>query len=157
MEMKIEQARNWFILCSLWHNDECGFSTCVKNKACIIYGQWHGLKEPSLLYFCFKRNMKMLIYVFVHVFIWTKHRNTKKKWLHHINKMPCNRLLRILKYYRLRVRKIQGSPLKRLWNVWYQGQQMAQIHVSLMMMMMIYCLYQHFARRLHTAHENMRN
>ena len=79
----------------------------------------------------------------------------KKKWLQHINRMACNRLLRIIKYYRPPRRKNQGSPLKRLWNVSDQGQKVAQIHVSLMMMMMtmmiMYCLYQHFEMRLDTA------
>jgi len=41
----------------------------------------------------------------------------KRNWLQHINRMPCNRLPRILKNYRPTGRRNQGTPLKRLLDV----------------------------------------
>jgi len=90
-----------------------GFLHVLKTRLTLYVDKGTVFKEPSLLHFCFNRNMKMLIYVFVNVFIWTKFRNIKKKKVV-TNKMPCNRLLRILKYYRPTGRKNKWSPIKRL-------------------------------------------
>jgi hypothetical protein len=38
----------------------------------------------------------------------------KKKWLQLVNRMPCNRLPRIMKHYSPTGRKNYGRPLKRL-------------------------------------------
>jgi len=91
-----------------------GFLHVLKTKLTLYTDNGTVFKEPSLLHFCFNRNMKILLYIFVNVFIWTKFRKIrKKKRLQHINRMPCNKLLRILKYYRPTGRKNQLSPLKR--------------------------------------------
>jgi hypothetical protein len=38
----------------------------------------------------------------------------KKKWIQHINRMPRNRLSRLIKNYTPKSRRNQGRPLKRL-------------------------------------------
>ena len=40
-----------------------------------------------------------------------------RNWLQHVNKMPCNRLLRILKNYRPTGRRNHGRPLQRLLDM----------------------------------------
>jgi len=41
----------------------------------------------------------------------------RRKWLQHINRMPHNRLLWILKHYRSKGRRNLGRPLKRLLDM----------------------------------------
>jgi hypothetical protein len=38
----------------------------------------------------------------------------KRNWIQHVNRMPCNRLLRVMKHYCLAGRRNHGRPLKRL-------------------------------------------
>jgi hypothetical protein len=38
----------------------------------------------------------------------------KRKWIQHVNRMPCNRLPRVMKHYSLNGRRNHGRPLKRL-------------------------------------------
>ena len=38
----------------------------------------------------------------------------KKNWIQHVNKMPCNRLPRVMKHYSPTGRRNHGRPLKRL-------------------------------------------
>jgi hypothetical protein len=40
----------------------------------------------------------------------------KRKWIQHVNKMPCNRLPRVMKHYAPTGRRNHGRPLKRLLN-----------------------------------------
>jgi hypothetical protein len=40
----------------------------------------------------------------------------KRKWIKHVNRMPCNRLPRVMKHYSLTGRRNHGRPLKRLWD-----------------------------------------
>ena len=42
----------------------------------------------------------------------------KRKWIKHVNRMPCNRLPRVMKHYSLTGRRNHGRPLKRLWDTW---------------------------------------
>jgi hypothetical protein len=61
----------------------------------------------------------------------------KRNWLQHVNRMPHNRLQRILGKYRTKGRRNQGKPLKETSRYMRPGQQVVQLHVSLMMMMMM--------------------
>jgi len=38
----------------------------------------------------------------------------KRSWIQHVNRMPRNRLPRVMKYYCPTGRRNQGTPLKRL-------------------------------------------
>jgi hypothetical protein len=38
----------------------------------------------------------------------------KRNWIQHVNRMPCNRLPRVMKYYSPAGRRNHGRPLKRL-------------------------------------------
>jgi len=38
----------------------------------------------------------------------------KGSWIHHVNRMPRNRLPRVMKHYSLTGRRNHGRPLKRL-------------------------------------------
>jgi len=38
----------------------------------------------------------------------------KRNWIKHVNRMPRNRLPRVMKHYSLTVRRNHGRPLKRL-------------------------------------------
>jgi hypothetical protein len=45
----------------------------------------------------------------------------KRNWIQHVNRIPCNRLPRVMKHYSLTGRRNHGRPLKRLldtrdWN-----------------------------------------
>ena len=42
----------------------------------------------------------------------------KGNWIHHVNRMPCNRLLRVMKQYFPTGRRNHGRPLKRLLDAW---------------------------------------
>ena len=42
----------------------------------------------------------------------------KRKWIQHANRMPRNRLPRIIKHYSPTGRRNQGRPLKRLLDTW---------------------------------------
>ena len=42
----------------------------------------------------------------------------RRNWLQHINRMPPNRLPRIMKNYSPKGRRYQGRPLKRLRDMW---------------------------------------
>jgi hypothetical protein len=46
--------------------------------------------------------------------IWDKLLEYKRKWIQHVNRMPCNRLPRIMKHYFPTGRRNQGIPLKIL-------------------------------------------
>jgi hypothetical protein len=41
----------------------------------------------------------------------------KSNWIKHVNRMPCNRLPRIMKHYSLTGRRNHGRPLKRLLDM----------------------------------------
>jgi hypothetical protein len=58
---------------------------------------------------CDKRHPYRIIIIII-IIIWTK-------WLQHINRMPCNRLPRIINNYRTKDRRNQGRQLKRLPDV----------------------------------------
>jgi hypothetical protein len=59
----------------------------------------------------------------------------KRNWIQHVNRMPHNRLPRVMKHYSSTGRRNHGRPLKRLLDTG-TGQQVAQLHDRLMMMMM---------------------
>jgi hypothetical protein len=42
----------------------------------------------------------------------------KRNWIQHVNRMPCNRLPRIMKHYSRTGRRNHGRPLKRLLDTW---------------------------------------
>jgi len=42
----------------------------------------------------------------------------KRSWIQHVNRMPRNRLPRVMKYYSPTGRRNHGRPLKRLLNTW---------------------------------------
>ena len=42
----------------------------------------------------------------------------KRNWIHHVNRMPCNRLPRVMKQYFPPGRRNHGRPLKRLLDAW---------------------------------------
>jgi hypothetical protein len=42
--------------------------------------------------------------------VFDKIQEYRRNWLQHVNRMPCNRLLRILKDYRPTGRRNQGRP-----------------------------------------------
>jgi hypothetical protein len=50
--------------------------------------------------------------------IWDKLLEYKRNWIQHVNRMPCNRLPRIMKNYSPTGRKNHGRPLKRLLDTW---------------------------------------
>ena len=115
-----------------------GFLRVLKTRLTLYMDNGMVWKNPL---FCVFASAEIWRCLFIYLFMSLFGQNTeiKKKWLQHINRMPCNRLLRILKYYRPKGRKNQESPLERLWNAWDQGQKVAQIHVSLMIILI--CLY----------------
>jgi hypothetical protein len=61
----------------------------------------------------------------------------KRNWIQHVNRMPCSRLLMVMKHYSPTGRRNHGRPLKR--DFWIRetgtGQQVAQLHDGYMMMM----------------------
>jgi len=67
----------------------------------------------------------------------------KRNWIHHVNRMPCNRLPRVMKQYSPTGRRNHGRPLKKdLWmRATGMGQQVAQLHERLMMMMMMLIVF----------------
>jgi len=42
----------------------------------------------------------------------------KRSWIQHVNRMPRNRLPRVMKHYCPKVRRNHGRPLKRLMDTW---------------------------------------
>ena len=59
----------------------------------------------------------------------------KRSWIQHVNRMPWNRLPRVMKYYSPTGRRNHGRPLKRLLiHETGMGQQVAQLHERYMMM-----------------------
>jgi len=46
--------------------------------------------------------------------IWDELLEYKRNWIQHVNRMPCNRLPRVMKHYSLTGRRNYGRPLKRL-------------------------------------------
>ena len=50
--------------------------------------------------------------------IWYKLLEYKRNWVQHVNKMPRNRLPRIMKNYSPTGRRNYGRPLKRLLDMW---------------------------------------
>jgi hypothetical protein len=61
----------------------------------------------------------------------------KRNWIQHVNRMPRNRLTRILKNCTPEGRRTRGRPMKRLLGETGTGQQVAQLHGSYVMMMMM--------------------
>jgi hypothetical protein len=41
----------------------------------------------------------------------------KRNWIQHVNRMPCNKLPKVMKHYSPTARKNHGRPLKRLLDV----------------------------------------
>jgi len=63
----------------------------------------------------------------------------KRSWIQHVNRMPRNRLPRVMKHYSPTDRRNHGRPLKDFWvRETGTGQQVGQLHERYMMMMMIY-------------------
>ena len=59
----------------------------------------------------------------------------KRRWIQHVNRMPRNRLSRVMKYYSPTGRRNHGRPLKRLLDTWDRnGSTTAQLHDRYMMM-----------------------
>jgi hypothetical protein len=42
----------------------------------------------------------------------------KRKWIQHVNRMPRNKLPRVIKHYSPTGRRNHGRPLKRLLDTW---------------------------------------
>jgi hypothetical protein len=63
----------------------------------------------------------------------------KRNWIQHVNRMPRNRLSRVMKYYSPTGRRNYGRPLKRLWiREAGTGQQVTQLHDRYTMMMTLF-------------------
>ena len=45
----------------------------------------------------------------------------KRKWIQHVNRMPCTRLPRVVKHYSPTGRRNHGRPLKRVSDTWDQN------------------------------------
>jgi hypothetical protein len=45
----------------------------------------------------------------------------KRKWIQHVNRMPRNRLPRVMKHYSPTGRRNHGKPLKRLLDTWVRN------------------------------------
>jgi hypothetical protein len=41
----------------------------------------------------------------------------KKKWIQHVNRMPCNRIHRVTKHYSATGKRNHGRPLKKPWII----------------------------------------
>jgi len=68
----------------------------------------------------------------------------KRKWIQQVNRMPQNRLPRVMKHYSPTGRRNYGRPLKRFWiRETGTGQQVVQFHdrYRMMMMMMTYLCF----------------
>jgi len=50
--------------------------------------------------------------------IWNKLLEYKRNWIQHVNRMPRNRLPRVVKRYSPAGRRNHGRPLKRLLDTW---------------------------------------
>jgi hypothetical protein len=67
----------------------------------------------------------------------------KRSWIQHVNRMPRNKLPRVMKLYSPTGRRNQGRPLKRLLDTWDRNwvnkwlKQVAQLYDRYMMMMMM--------------------
>jgi hypothetical protein len=62
----------------------------------------------------------------------------KRNWIQHVNRMPHNRLPRVMRHYCPTGRRNHGRPLKCFWiRETGTGQQVAQLHDRYMMMMMM--------------------
>ena len=62
----------------------------------------------------------------------------KRIWIHHVNRMSRNRLPKVMKQYFPTGRRNHGRPLSDFWmRENGTGQQVAQLHERLMMMMMM--------------------
>ena len=70
----------------------------------------------------------------------------KRNWIQHVNRMPRNRLPRVMKHYSPSGRRNHGRPLKRHLDMWDRngwiretgtGQQVVQLYERYMMMMMM--------------------
>ena len=65
----------------------------------------------------------------------------RRNWIQHVNRMPRNRLPRVMKHYCPTGRRNYGRPLKRLLDTWERnrstsGQSSWQIYDDVVMMMM---------------------
>jgi hypothetical protein len=59
----------------------------------------------------------------------------KSNWIQHVNRMPRNRLPRVMKHYFLTGRRNHGRPLKRLLDTWDQNESTSgptQWHMMMM-------------------------
>ena len=69
----------------------------------------------------------------------------KRSWIQHVNRMPRNRLPRVMKHYSPTARRNHGRPLKRLLDTWDRNGSTSgpsPWHMMIMMiMMMIICAY----------------
>jgi len=62
----------------------------------------------------------------------------KRNWIHHVNRMPRNRLPRVMKRYSATGRRNNGRLLRDFWiRETGTGQQVAQLHDRYMMMMVV--------------------
>jgi len=62
----------------------------------------------------------------------------KRSWIQHVNRMPQNRLPRVMKHYCQTGRRNHGRRLKRLWiRETRTGQQVAHLHERYIIMMMM--------------------
>ena len=55
---------------------------------------------------------------FSHILYFVKLLEYKRNWIQHVNRMPRDRLPRIMKHYSPTGRKNRGRPLKRLLGTW---------------------------------------
>ena len=63
----------------------------------------------------------------------------KRSWIQHVNRMPWNRLPRVMKHYSPTGRRNDGRPLKRLLDTWDRnGSTSGPTPWHMIMMMMMY-------------------
>ena len=82
-------------LCSYWKE-----KLKLKNKSC---------EQNENIYFCIISNSTYLLVLFLLY---------KRNETHHVNRMPRNRLPRVIKQYSPTGRRNHGRPLKRLLDSW---------------------------------------
>jgi hypothetical protein len=51
-------------------------------------------------------------------FYWNRYLKNRRNWIQHVNRMPRNRLPRVMKHYSPTGRRNHGRPLKRLLDTW---------------------------------------
>jgi hypothetical protein len=81
---------------------------------------------------------------------WTNYCNTRS-WIQNVNRMPRNRLPRVMKQYCVTGRRNRGRPLKRLLDTWDRnGSKSGSTPWQMMMMMMMMHGQQNTNKNLHS-------